>query len=384
LLTVAMGLELVANHFQMTYYLMLLVGVIGIVYLVDAFKKKTLSEYFKAVGVMLAAVILAIGLNATNILATKEYADESTRGNSGLTINADGLPKEKKSGLDYEYITEYSYGILESFNLYIPRFMGGSSTEALPNDSEPVKALIRMGYPPHEAVPAAEGIPMYWGDQTFVGAPAYIGAVIIFLSVLGLFLVKGRKKWWILIGVLLALMLSWGRNFSGLTKFFIDYVPLYDKFRAVSSIQVIIELILPVLAIAGLHQFFIRNESVEEKKKALIYSIGIVGGISVIFLLFGDGMFDFASPVDQMIREQLGLPFVEAVRDDRKSLFTSDTLRSLIFVVLTAAVLWYALLGKLKQNLAVAALGILILADLVAVDRRYVTEEAFVQKRVME
>lgn len=384
LLTVAMGLELVANHFQMTYYLMLLVIIIGIVYLIDAVKKKELVHYFKAVGLMLVAVFIAIGMNATNILATKEYADTSTRGSSGLTINEDGTPRENKSGLDYDYITEYSYGILESFNLFIPRFMGGSSTEGLPKDSEIIKELGKMGANPQEAREFASQIPMYWGDQTFVGAPAYIGAVIIFLSVLALFLIKGRLKYWTVAGFLLALMLSWGRNFPGLTKFFIDYVPLYDKFRAVSSIQVLIELILPVLAIAGLHQFFIRNESVEEKKKALIYSTGIVGGISVIFLLFGGGMFDFASPVDQMIREQLGLPFVEAVRDDRKSLFTSDILRSLIFVVLTAAVLWYALLGKLKQNLAVAALGILILVDLVAVDRRYVTEEAFVQKRVME
>lgn len=383
LLTVAMGLELVANHFQMTYYLMLLVGVIGIVYLVDAFKKKTLSEYFKAVGVMLAAVILAIGLNATNILATKEYADESTRGNSGLTINADGLPKEKKSGLDYEYITEYSYGILESFNLYIPRFMGGSSTEALPKDSETVKALIRMGYPPHEAVQAAEGIPMYWGDQTFVGAPAYIGAVIIFLSVLGLFLVKGRKKWWILIGVLLALMLSWGRNFSGLTKFFIDYVPLYDKFRAVSSIQVIIELLLPVLAVLALHQFFTENNK-EEKKKAFLRAFGIVGGISVIFLLLKSALFDFASPYDQYFREQAGLEFVESIREDRKSLFTSDTLRSLIFVVLTAGLLWYWLIGKLKKGYAFTGILLLIIVDLVGVDRRYVKEENFVQARVMK
>lgn len=383
LLAVAMGLELVANHFQMTYYLLLLVLIIGIVYLIDAVKKKELAHYFKAVGLMFLAVFIAVGMNATNILATKEYADTSTRGSSGLTIDADGNSRVNTSGLDYEYITEYSYGILESFNLFIPRFMGGSSTEPLPKDSEIIKELGRMGANPQEAQEFASQIPMYWGDQTFVGAPAYVGAVIIFLSVLALFLVKGRLKYWTVAGFLLALMLSWGRNFPGLTTFFIDYVPLYNKFRAVSSIQVIIELVLPILAIVGLHQLFIKSNHLEEKKKAVIYATGIVGGLSVIFLLLGGAIFDFASPVDQMIREQLGLPFVEAVREDRKTLFTSDTLRSLIFVVLTAAVLWYALLGKLKQNVTIGVLGILILFDLVAVDRRYVTEEAFVQKRVM-
>ncbi len=384
LLTVSMALELVANHFQMTYYLMLLVIIIGIVYLIDAYRKKLLPHYFKAVGIMVVAVIISIGLNATNILATKEYADTSTRGKTELTINADGTPKDNKTGLDFDYITEYSYGKLESFNLFIPRFMGGSSTEAFPKDSKTVESLMRMGKPSEEVNWILNQIPMYWGDQSFVGAPAYIGAIIIFLAVLALFLLRERLKWWAVSAFVLTLLLSWGKNFSGLTEFFIDYVPLYDKFRAVSSIQVIIELILPILAIVGLHQFFNQFEREEEKKKALLWSTGIVGGLTIIFILFKSSLFDFASPYDSGIREELGLPFLEAVREDRMSLFTSDAIRSLIFVVFTAAVLWFFMKGKLKKGFAIAALSLLVIVDLVGVDRRYVNEDAFVQAKLVD
>ena len=385
LLTVSMALELVANHFQMTYYLMLLVIIIGIVYLIDAFKKKLLPHYFKAVGIMAVAVIISIGLNATNILATKEYADSSTRGKTELTINYDGTPKDNKTGLDFDYITEYSYGRLESFNLFIPRFMGGSSTEAFPKDSKTVESLMRMGASSQEANQVLNQIPMYWGDQTFVGAPAYIGAIIIFLSVMALFLIRGRLKWWAVSAFVLTLLLSWGKNFSGLTEFFIDYVPMYDKFRAVSSIQVIIELILPILAIVGLHQFFNQFEREEEKKKVLLWATGIVGGITLFFILFKSTLFDFTNELyDSQIIKELGLPFMEAVREDRMTLFTSDAIRSLLFVVLTAAILWFFMKGKLKKGFAIAALSILMVIDLVGVDRRYVDEEAFVPAKLVD
>ncbi len=384
LLSVSMALELVANHFQMTYYLMLLVVIIGIVYFIDAFKKKLLPHYFKAVGIMAVGVLIAVGLNATNILATKEYADTSTRGKTELTINADGTPKDNKTGLDFGYITEYSYGRLESFNLFIPRFMGGSSTEEFPKDSKTIESLMRMGATSQEANQVLGQIPMYWGDQTFVGAPAYIGAIIIFLSVLALFLIRGRLKWWVVSAFVLTLLLSWGKNFEGLTQFFIDYVPMYNKFRAVSSIQVIIELILPILAIVGLHQFFNQFEREKEKKKALLWSTGIVGGLTVIFILFKSALFDFASPYDSYFRDEMGLPFLEAIREDRMSLFTSDAIRSLIFVVLTAAVLWFFMKGKLKKGFAIAALSVLMVIDLVGVDRRYVNEDAFVQAKLID
>lgn len=382
LLAFGMALEISANHFQMTFYLLLLVLILGLVYLYEAFKKQQLPQFFKAVGVMVAAVILTIGTNATNLLATKEYADFSTRGDTGLTITPEGTV-DKSAGLDYHYITEYSYGILETFNLFIPRFMGGSSAEDVGVKSNIYSELLKMGAPPVQARQFAESAPTYWGDQPFVGAPAYIGATVIFLFVLALFLVKGRLKWWIVGGSLLALLLSWGKNFGFLTEFFIDYVPLYNKFRAVSSIQVILELCLPVLAIVGLSKYFFTEGRKVEKIHALKWATIIVGGIALVFLLFKSVFFSFTGPSDSAMIQQLGMSFVRALKEDRRAVFTSDTIRSLIFVLLTAGVLWLFLKGKFSRNIAIGALGILILFDLVMVDQRYVDSEDFVKSSVV-
>tara|TARA_R110002072_G_scaffold118631_1_gene250635 strand:+ start:40732 stop:43179 length:2448 start_codon:yes stop_codon:yes gene_type:complete len=384
LTTVAMALELAANHFQMTYYLLFVVICLGIAYFIDAFRKKLLPHYFKALAIMAVGVLVALGLNATNIMATKEYADASTRGKSELTINPDGSPKEVTNGLDYEYITEYSYGRLESINLLIPRFMGGGSGDPFPEDSETVNEILKLGASPQEVNNILYQLPMYWGEQPIVAAPAYVGAIIIFLAVLALFLVRGRLKWWITAAFLLSLLLSWGKNFSFLTEFFIDYIPLYDKFRAVSSIQVIIELILPILAIVGLHQFFNNFVKDEEKKKALLYATGIVGGLTLIFLLFKSALFDFVGPYDYAIREQLGNRLVEAIKEDRMSVFTADAIRSLILILLSGGTLWLLLQNKTKETVAVVALSVLIVFDLVGVDRRYVNNDDFVAARAME
>ncbi|WP_029034913.1 YfhO family protein [Salinimicrobium terrae] len=377
LLAFGMALEISANHFQMTFYLLLLVIVIGIVYLIDAFKKKKLPQFFKALVVMVVAVLLAIGANATNLMATQEYADFSTRGDTGLTITPEGAP-DKSSGLDYNYITEYSYGVLESFNLFIPRFMGGSSAENIGTDSAIYSQLLKLGANPLQAAQFAESAPTYWGDQPFVGAPAYIGATVLFLFVFALFLIRGKLKWWIVGGSLLALLLSWGKNFSFLTDLFINYFPLYNKFRAVSSIQVIIELCIPVLAIAGLARLFFREETEDRKIYSLKWATIITGGVALLFLLFR-GAFSFTGASDGVLIQQLGPEFVRALKEDRKSVFTTDAIRSLSFVLLTAAVLWLFLKKKLTRNLAIIALGALILVDLVAVDRRYVDGDDFVK-----
>ncbi len=377
LLAFGMALEISANHFQMTFYLLLLVIVLGLVYLYEAFKNKTLPDYFKALGVMLIAVVLAIGTNATNLMATKQYADFSTRGDTGLTITPEGTP-DKAEGLDYSYITEYSYGILESFNLFIPRFMGGSSAENVGTNSSTYNALIKMGAPPVQAKQFAESAPTYWGDQPYVGAPAYIGATVIFLFVLALFLVHGRLKWWLVGGAILSLLLSWGKNFGLFTDFFIDFVPMYNKFRAVSSIQVILELCVPVLAIIGLSRFFYPEVSKEQKMHALKWSVIITGGLALVFWLFKSVLFNFSGPNDSAYIQQIGIDFVRAVKEDRKAIFGTDALRSLIFVILTAAALWLVLSEKVKNNTAFVFLGILIVLDLVLVDKRYVNAEDFV------
>jgi len=376
-LTVAMALELVANHIQMTYYLSLLIVILGVVYFVDAYKKKVLASYFRAVGTMIAAVVLAVCMNATNLLATKEYAAQSTRGKSALTINPDGS-KKTSTGLDYAYITEYSYGILESFNLFIPRFMGGSSAEKLSTDAACYQELLKMGATPGQAKSFISHAPTYWGAQTFVGAPAYLGAGVVFLFVFALFLVKGKLKWWLVAGTLVSLFLSWGDNFSILTKFFINVVPMYDKFRAVSSIQVLLELCVPMLAILGLHTFFKTTTTHEEKLKALKNSVGIVGGLAVLFLFFKDLLFSFSGGSDALMNQQMGPNFVSALKEDRKAIFTFDTFRSLLIVLLIASGIWFYLHGKLKQHFMLIGIGVVLVLDLVLVDQRHVNAANFV------
>ena len=377
LTTIALGLEIVANHFQMTYYLMLLVLVLGIVYFIDAYKKKTLSAFFKAVGILIIAAILAVGLNATNILATKEYAKESTRGKSELTINPDGSPKEISSGLDRAYITQFSYGILETFNLYIPRFMGGGNGEDVGKDSKTYDAFRKLGATPAQALEESKRAPMYWGEQPIVEAPAYVGAVILFLFVLALFIVKGRLKWWLVCGTLLSLLLSYGKNLGILTNFFIDYVPLYNKFRAVSSIQVLLELCVPVLAIFGLSIILKDKNSVEEKTKALKYTVIITGGIALLFLALKSSLFDFSGINDGFYRQNYGQGFVDALKQDRRAIFSEDTIRTLVLVLLSAGVLFMFIKEKLKHQWVIVSFGILIVFDLVSVDKRYVNNEDF-------
>jgi hypothetical protein len=378
LTVVALGLEITANHFQMTYYLMLLVIVVGIAYFIDAFRKKLLPHFFKSIGLLSVAAILAVGLNATNIMATQEYVKESTRGKSDLTINADGSPKEVTSGLSREYITEYSYGILETFNLYIPKFMGGGNREDVGKDSETYKAYVNLGASSIEALDASRNAPMYWGNQTIVEAPAYVGAVIIFLFVLGLFLVKGRLKWWLVGGTILSLFLSYGKNLGFLTDFFIDYVPLYNKFRAVSSIQVLLELCIPVLGVFALVRLFNDFQKDDEKLKALKYSVGITAGLALVFLVFKSTLFDFESFRDDSYIQAYGQPFIDAIIKDRKALMTVDTLRTLILVLLSATTVYLFLKRKLSEKLTVVVFTVLVLFDLISVDRQYVNNDNFV------
>jgi len=385
LLAIGLGLELAANHFQMTYYLLLLVVCIGAVYLVDAYKKKQLPDYFKSLGLMVLAVLLALGLNATNLLATQEYAAFSTRGQSDLGIQPDGSPKETSSGLSYDYITEYSYGKAESLNLLIPRLMGGGTSEPFPEESAALNDLLREGAPPVEARQFLDqSIPMYWGDQPIVAAPAYVGAVVLFLALLSLFLVKGRLRQWMVAGFLLSLLLSWGKNLNFLTQFFVDYVPLYDKFRAVSSIQVLLEMILPVMAVVGLQQFFFGKMDTAQKKQVLIKAGGGALGLLVVLVGLKGLLFDFAGPYDSYIIDQMGIPFMDAVREDRAQVLQTDGIRSLLLVLLAVGTLWLSNMQKLKSQWAIIALGVFMVIDLVGVDLRYVNEDDFVLKRFMD
>jgi len=388
LTVVAMALEIVANHFQMTYYLMLLVIVLGIAYLIDAYRKQQLPHFFKSVGILAGAVLLSIALNATNVMATQEIVKESTRGKSELTINPDGSDKEVSSGLDRDYITAYSYGITESLNLFIPRFMGGGSFENVGKDSNTYDAFVNLGATPIQALNEVSRAPTYWGKQPIVEAPAYVGAVILFLFVFALFLVKGRLKWWLVGGVILSLVLSFGKNWffvgnpqpdsNPITNLMIDYFPLYNKFRAVSSVQVILELCIPILGVFGLVRLFNDFEQREDKIKALKYTTAITAGLALVFLAFKGSLFDFVGIRDGQYIQAYGQNFIDAIKEDRKAIFNADTFRTLILVLLSAGIIWMFLKKRISENLVVIAFAMLIVFDLVAVDRRYVNNDDFV------
>jgi hypothetical protein len=375
----AMALEINAGHPQMTYYLLFTVLILGIIYTINAFKERQLKSFFKSIIVLIAAVILAVGTNATSLLATKEYAKYSTRGKTELTINPDGSKKIATNGLSKDYITTYSYGIWETFNLFIPRFMGGGTRENLGYNSHIYK-FLKGKVNPSQAKQFTENAPMYWGKQPIVEAPAYIGATLIFLFILALFLVKGKLKKWLVGVVVFSILLSWGKNLDFLTNFFIDYVPLYNKFRAVSSIQVIAELAIPLLGILALKEFFSDKIAANIKLKALKKSLFITGGLALIFVLFGNSLFAFEGLNDSGYAKLIpGL--LDAIIADRKAIFFSDSLRTLILVMLSASVLWLVLKEKLNKNSATIILGVLILFDLVSVDKKYVNNDDFLSAR---
>lgn len=382
LTAVAMSLEIKSSHPQMTYYLFFAVLILGVFYLIEAFKEKQLPAFFKSIAILMVAVVLAIGTNATSLLATKEYVSHSTRGKSELTINPDGSPKEASSGLSKEYITDYSYGIPETFNLFIPRFMGGGNYENVGLDSN-IYNFLKDKTEPRQAKEFAEYAPMYWGKQPIVEAPAYIGAVLVFLFFLGTFLVKGKLKNWLVGVVVFSILLSWGKNLNFLTDFFIDYVPMYNKFRAVSSIQVIAELAIPLLGILALKEFFANTNSAEIKLKALKNSFFITGGIALIFTLFGTSLFDFEGLRDASYDKMLP-GFLEVIIADRKAIFFSDSFRTLVFVTISAGILWLFVKEKLNKNYAIIILGAVILFDLVSVDKRYVNNADFQNAREID
>lgn len=377
----AMALEIYTNHIQMTYYLGFCLLILGIVEFINAVKEKILPVFIKQAVVIIAAVILGVGANASRLMAMKEYADYSTRGKSELTINPDGSPKEATKGLDKAYITQYSYAKLETFNLFVPRFMGGGTTEELGENSN-FYQLIAQRAGKKVADDYSKQVLTYWGDQPIIEAPAYIGAVVFFLFFLGMFLVKGRLKQWLVAATVFSILLSWGRNFEGLTNFFIDYIPLYNKFRAVSSIQVIAELCVPILGILALKEFFSSKLSEKKKRKALEKAVFVFGGLIVLGFLLAHSFSTFEGIRDANYNDLPGL--LDAVIADRKSMLLMDTLRSLMLVILSGGVLWFFLKNKFKQQYAIIGLGVFILFDLISINKNYVSEEDFKPSRRVE
>src|SRR5690554_1678891 len=383
---IAAALEIAANHFQMTYYLLIFLVIVAIYYSVYYIKLKEVSSLLKMFAVFIVAGIVAIRLNATNLMATSEYAQFSTRSNSELTIAPDGTPKDTSNAMSHEYITEYSYGIFETFNLLVPRIMGGGNSENIGTDSKTYQFvshfLQSQGYEPSQALQFSENAPTYWGNQPIVAAPAYIGAVVIFLAVVAMFVDRRRIKYYFAAGALVSIMLSWGKNFF-MTDFVIDYLPLYDKFRAITSIQVIAELCFPVLAALGLQAFF--KASKEDQFNAL-KKTGITLGSLIVLLFVLKATMDFSGLNDayyaQMF-QQAGNGFVAALTEDRKSMYTNDLLRTLFFVALTAGALFALHKEKLKTQSVIIIIGILGVYDLVSINTNYVNKDNFVAKQMV-
>ncbi len=375
LTAIFLGLQLTANHFQMTYYLMFIVIVMAIWFVVKCIKENDRVHLIKTIVVLFTSLVFSLLMNSSNILTTMEYSKESTRGNSSsLTINSDGSPKENFSkGLDREYITQWSYGVFESLNLFIPKIVGGGSSEKLDSNSSFYQVLRKSGYSPLESNQIVKNSPTYWGNQPFVEAPAYVGIAVFFLFVFSVFLYRGNHRSWLLASIILSLLLSFGKNFSFLTDLFINYFPIYDKFRAVSSIQVILELCIPIMAILGLSSLFSDKIMTKSKIRALNFT-GMVFLLILIVLSLIKGFLPFSGISDQYMDETI----VEALIEDRKEIYVSQLLKSFIFISIIFSLIFLFIKEKLKKNYFIVSLAIIISTDLILFSKNYVNDENFV------
>jgi hypothetical protein len=345
-----LALQLVNNHLQITYYTLLTILILGIFELVDA----------------------------TVLWTTYEYGKYSTRGESELKIDEN----DQTSGLDKSYITGWSYGIDETFTLLIPNFKGGSSAGSLSEDSETFK-FFNQSQGPQYARQVVRYLPLYWGTQSSTAGPVYVGAVVLFLFVFGFMIIRSRLRWWLLTVAILAIMLSWGRNFMFLSELFIDHFPGYNKFRTVTMILVLAEFAIPLLAFLALDSIMKELPEKKDFMKGLKWSLYIVGGLSLFFLIFS-GMFSFTGPGDARYASQGATQFLDALKADRESIFRKDALRSLVFVILTAGLTYGFYLKKIKVNVFFIALALLVLADMWPVNKRYLNNDNFGTKRTRQ
>ncbi|MFW6227456.1 MAG: hypothetical protein ACOC31_05070, partial [Bacteroidota bacterium] len=372
------ALQLKANHLQITYYLFMVLLAYGISELIYHIKNNEVPQLFKAVGLMVAALVIAIGVNMVNFWMAYEAGLFSTRGKPELTMD-----KENKSeGLDPGYIMAWSYGKDETLTLLIPDFMGGGSQKELSENSATYETMVERGVPVGTAKDFIKNVPTYWGKQPFTSGPVYVGAIIFFLFVFGFFIVENRYRWWILAITLLAIFLSWGKNMEWFTQIFIHNFPGYNKFRAVSMILVIPEFTMPLMAVLALRRI-LRGEVDKERTLKILKNSAIGLGAFLIFILaFGPSLFSFVGQSDQQYVESGQLPqwLLDAIREDRMRLMRIDAFRSLMFVLLGAGAVWMWLKGKMKAQYALGALILFTLIDLWAVDRRYLDEGNFVSR----
>ncbi len=369
------------NHLQIIYYTLIVLLFFVVVQLIYDIKNKKIKSFLQTLGLLCVSLIVALGMNATLLLTTYEYSKYTMRGESnGLTQKEN---TSRPGGLDKDYITAWSYGVGESFTFLIPNFKGGASRETLSEDSETANKLVSMRVPKAEIKRfMKDPLPLYWGDQPITSGPVYFGAIVCFLLIIGMYLVDNRLKWWLIPVIILTLMLSWGRNFMPLTDFFIDHVPMYNKFRTVSMMLVATGFGVALLAIFGLKEFLKKDADKDKNKKALYTAAGITGGLCIIFYLIPSLCGNFTGNYDAQFTGVY--EFLKSTLPvDRKNMMQSDAVRSLIFIVLSGAVLWFYNERKagLKIQYVYILLAILVTADMWVVAKRYLNDSNFEAKR---
>ncbi len=373
-----LSLAIRANHIQILYYTLIILLFFGIVELIYSIKEKEFIRFLKSAGVVLAALVISMGMNATTLLTTYEYSQFTMRGKSnGLTIDN----QNSQHGLNKEYITQWSYGVDETLTLLIPNFKGGASGGTLSAESNTASKLKNFGVPNVDKMMKEMQLPLYWGTQPGTSGPVYLGAVIIFLFVLGFFVVERRILFWLVPMIALTLMLSWGRNFMWLTDIFIDYVPMYNKFRTVSMTLVATGFGITLIAILALKNILEQNIDQKKLLKALYISTGITAGIALIFALIPSLAGSFVSDTDALQLKGDYSFMLETLPLDRKAMLQSDAWRSFAFIIGAAGLLWLYINKKIKQTLAIALFGVLFLADLMPVAKRYLNDDNFGMKR---
>lgn len=389
LLALALTLEIRVNHIQVTYYLFIAFLILIGIELYHAYKEGRLKSFFTSLAYLSAALVVSLGINAGLLWTTYEYGQESIRGKANIATESQSA---ENKGLNKEYAYQWSQGVSESLTFLIPNAFGGSSTGTqLGHDSKVANLLKSQGVPEAQAAGFASQMPTYWGNKPFTSGPWYFGAGIMLLFVLGLFIVKGRMKWWIVSATLLSLFLSFGKNFPLISDLFFNYFPLYNKFRAVESTLVVAAFLIPILAVLAVQELIKREDS-KFLEKRLLYSIGIVGGISLLialvpslFLNFkGEQYNGFIQQLGQQIQDNnLAASIGSALQKDRASLASMDGWRSLLFIFLVAGICWLLLKQKLKATAACVLLAAFVLIDLWIVDRRYLNADSFVESSVL-
>lgn len=381
-LAMSLALELRVNHIQVTYYLFIAVLILVGIELYHAYKANRIADFLKSISYMAAAVVIALGVNAGLLWTTYEYGQESIRGKANINTVSQ---KAESQGVNREYAYQWSQGVNESLTFLIPNAFGGGASTRLDENSKVAQALTERGVQRDQAVGFASSMPTYWGDKPFTSGPWYFGAGVLFLFVLGLFIVQNRLKWWIISATLLSLFLSFGKNFPLVSDLFFDYFPLYNKFRAVESTLVVAAFLIPILAVLAIQEV-ISNKNEKFLEKKLIYSLSIVGGISIIIALMPTVFLNFKGQSYQGLVQELSQQIQDAnfaesigkaLQKDRASLAMMDAWRSLLIVLFTAGLTWLLIKRKLKASTTVIFVAVVILVDMWSVNRRYLNNENF-------